>query len=363
MSQLLKIRESFQLPLPSRDRQLWHTTREDGFCMYPKRRENYERYKEGKREEILEYMPIMLDIENVSRCNYRCTMCQVSGWPAQRRARDMSFDEFKSIIDTQYGLIEVKIQGMGEPLLNSDFFRMIAYARQKSLWVRSTTNASLLHYNENYKHVLDSDICELQVSIDGTSQETYEAIRHGGQFDRVKENCVLLNHYGQRIGKSRTRMWVMVHRENFHELDAFPQFAAELGFTRLTFSLNLSFWGQEKWEQTNKNNIMHDQFELSHARDLVENGKKYGVDVTFWAVNNKYDTRDVHDLCPLPFQRVYISSDMRVVPCAGVANPDIVDFGDANELLNIWNGPELRAFRRAHRKGNLPFICKSCYSS
>jgi hypothetical protein len=30
---------------------------------------------------LVDYYPIKLDIENVSRCNFRCTMCAVSDWP------------------------------------------------------------------------------------------------------------------------------------------------------------------------------------------------------------------------------------------------------------------------------------------
>ena len=58
----------------------------------------------------------------------------------------MSLDDFKNIVDTQYGLIEIKLNGLGEPTLQGDdFFEMIKYARQKKIWVRITTNASLLH--------------------------------------------------------------------------------------------------------------------------------------------------------------------------------------------------------------------------
>src|SRR5713101_157676 len=42
---------------------------------------NYERYMAAKRQVAqIDYLPIKLDIENVSRCNFRCTMCAVSDW-------------------------------------------------------------------------------------------------------------------------------------------------------------------------------------------------------------------------------------------------------------------------------------------
>jgi pyrroloquinoline quinone biosynthesis protein E len=75
-------------------------------------------------------------------------MCQVSDWPKWQRAGDMAFGDYKALLDRQIGLIEIKLQGMGEPLLGPCYFDMIRYARGKHLWVRSTTNGSLLHLKE-----------------------------------------------------------------------------------------------------------------------------------------------------------------------------------------------------------------------
>ena len=74
------------------------------------------------------------------------------------RPANMTFHDFKKSIDMQKGLIEVKLQGLGEPLLNPDFFKMVDYAVENHIWVRTATNASLLHLNDNYKKMIDSQI-------------------------------------------------------------------------------------------------------------------------------------------------------------------------------------------------------------
>ena len=57
-----------------------------------RRRINYENYLKSRRDkDKLDYLPIKLDIENVSRCNFRCTMCQVSAWTKGKRADDLPF--------------------------------------------------------------------------------------------------------------------------------------------------------------------------------------------------------------------------------------------------------------------------------
>lgn len=349
------------LPRPSPDRAFYDATIEAGFRRFPRRRENYLKYQASKRAEVVEYAPIRLDIENVSRCNYHCTMCQVSDWPGLKRADDMSLEDFKQLIDSQYGVVEIKLQGMGEPFMGNSYIEMVAYARAQDIWVRSTTNASLLHLHENYKRIIDADICELQVSIDGATSETYESIRRGGRFAQVAENCRLLNRYAREVNRRRTRMWTVVQRGNFSELGQFPVLAAELGFARLTLSLDLNDWGQERWRAVNDPLDMHEGFDVSLAHKLVEDGKGMGVEVTFWFIDEKYDTDEPAHLCPWPFERTYISSDMRIVPCCMIANPDLIDLGDARQLSEMWNGPPLQAFRRAHLRGMIPPECRSCY--
>jgi sulfatase maturation enzyme AslB (radical SAM superfamily) len=59
----------------------------------------------------------------------------------------MPLEAFKNLLKEQYGAIEIKLQGMGEPLLQrDDFFKMIEYARSTYIWVRITINASLVHF-------------------------------------------------------------------------------------------------------------------------------------------------------------------------------------------------------------------------
>ena len=114
------------LPTPYRDQALYREVVEAGFAAYPERRANHERYKKAKRGETLDHLPVQLDVENLSRCNFRCTMCQVSTWEKGQRAEDMTLGDFKNLIDEQIGLLEIKLQGMGEPLMAGDvFFDMI----------------------------------------------------------------------------------------------------------------------------------------------------------------------------------------------------------------------------------------------
>jgi MoaA/NifB/PqqE/SkfB family radical SAM enzyme len=333
----------------------------------PKRRQNYELYLRAQRGEALEYLPIKLDIENVSRCNFRCTMCVVSEWPKGQRAEDLSYAVFTALIDDQYGLLDIKLQGIGEPLMQGDdYIQMIRYARAQHIWVRTTTNASLLHLKDNYKKLIDSGVNEVQISIDGADAETFQAIRRGSRFHKVVENCKLIHAYCDEVQRWPTKMWTVVQRGNCHQLSQLVDLASELGFKSQVFSLSLSDWGLETWNERNGAASVTDELDADRLFGLVEQGKQRGIEVRFWRVLEKYTTETPAKLCPWPFERAYVSSDLRVVPCCFLGDPDVYEIGkglrEAGSFTSIWHGSEFTAFRKAHLEGRIPRVCQNCYA-
>ena len=65
---------------------------------------------------------------------------------------------------------------------------------------------------------------------------------------------------------------------------------------------------------------------------------------------------------PGHLKEVYISSDMRVVSCCIIGNPEVSDLGNAHDFSKLWNGKALQNFRSQHLSGAPPDYCKSCYS-
>ena len=191
-------------PEPAAGVEAYRRERELALASSPRRRENFEKYtRSSRRSAAVDYLPIKLDIENVSRCNFRCTMCVVSDWPKGKREEDMSLENFQRLIDEQYGLFEIKLQGIGEPTMQGDvFFEMIKYARARQIWVRTTTNASLLHVKDNYRKLVDTGVNEIQISIDGADATTFESIRRGSRFDPGQRHEGVLP---SRLGRKAAR--------------------------------------------------------------------------------------------------------------------------------------------------------------
>ncbi|NGX59975.1 MAG: putative mycofactocin radical SAM maturase MftC [Chlamydiae bacterium] len=352
-------------PEPSAGVEAYLKERERALAFCEKKRKNYEIYQQSSRKSaIVDYLPIKLDIENVSRCNFACTMCIVSTWKRGKRAEDMTVEKFKQIIDEQYGLVEIKLNGLGEALLQGDdFFEMISYARSKHIWVRITTNASLLHARENYKKLIDSGVNEIDISIDGADKTTFESIRRQSNFERVVQNCKLLNDYTKRLGIKRTKMWTLVQENNYQQLTQLVELSAEMGFSYYVLSLTLHGWGHEDLAERNRSVTVEHKLTPDYLQSLIELGQSLGIKVCFWSVNDKFDTSSPDKLCSWPFERAVITSDLRTVPCCMIGDPDAFEIGGGSgkSFLELWKGEQYKKFREAHLKGRIPEICKGCY--
>jgi len=49
-----------------------------------------------------------------------CGMCAVSSWEGGKRSEDMELLQLKRILENRYGITEVKLTGLGEPMLQGD---------------------------------------------------------------------------------------------------------------------------------------------------------------------------------------------------------------------------------------------------
>ena len=130
-----------------------------------------------------------MDIEPTTGCNFRCTMCDVSSpnWVT----KNMKIETFKKIIDMNKQLLQIKLQGMGEPLLIK-YIQFIDYASKYGIFVQFVTNGSLLTEKIIDNLYNKDNISNINVSIDGATKKTFEGIRIRSDFDKVINNTIKL---------------------------------------------------------------------------------------------------------------------------------------------------------------------------
>jgi len=357
----------FPIPLPSAGVEAYDGERTLCLQSDPLKQLNYDRYLLARRSSAnVDYLPIKLDIENVSRCNFRCTMCIVSDWEKGKRAEDLPVENFKALIDEQYGLVELKIQGLGEPTLQGEhLLQMIRYARERHIWVRTVTNGSRLHLKDFFCDYVDSGVNEIQISFDGANAEVFEAIRRQSDFEQISKNCRALNDYCRQAGKRITKIWTLVQKKNRHQLLDLVEVADRLGFRDLAYSFTLIGWGSEHWLHANNAAQTDDRYRFDLLHRVKRRGDELGIRVGFWLCDAKYSHFSARTRCPWPFERTMVTSDMRVVPCCTISNPDSFEIKNQGGLIfnETWFGEEYRSFRQAHLDGDVPQVCRSCYIS
>jgi MoaA/NifB/PqqE/SkfB family radical SAM enzyme len=98
-------------------------------------------------------------------------------------------DLFKKVIDELApSLSYLTFYFQGEPYLHPNFLELVKYAADKNIYTATSTNAHYLN-DAAAKKTIESGLDRLIISIDGTTQETYEAYRKGGKLDKVIEGA------------------------------------------------------------------------------------------------------------------------------------------------------------------------------
>jgi MoaA/NifB/PqqE/SkfB family radical SAM enzyme len=312
----------------------------------------------SRRHQNLKYLPFKLDVEPTTHCNFACAMCHVSdpAWVGNH----MQLEQFISLIDSSPQVFRIKLQGMGEPLLNKEFFSMARYSRERGLYVSTTTNGSTLN-KQNIKSLLSSNsFGEVIVSIDGATKATFEAVRHKSDFHRVVDNV-------QELFKQRSLVpigmrpfvfaWTVIQEANFSERFQIIDLAADLGFDKLTFQTTISTWGKEEWGSNKSKQIVIDKKEASR---LAAYARRRGL----WFNIYRDNLIPRGTPCSWPFESAYVGARMDVVPCCSIADPRLYNLGritDGSGLNLIWQNNDYKKLRQMHLSGRIPECCEQCY--
>jgi MoaA/NifB/PqqE/SkfB family radical SAM enzyme len=137
---------------------------------------------------------------------------------------------FRALIGRFPALSRLHLQGLGEPLLNPHFFAMARHAAERGIEVSATSNGMLLD-GRSAALCVESGLACLHVSIDGATAATYESIRKGASFARLRANLGHLFREKARVRSAlpAVRMTVVLMRRNLRELPDLVSMAADLG--------------------------------------------------------------------------------------------------------------------------------------
>lgn len=181
--------------------------------------------------------PVSISFEPTTSCNLRCPECP-SGLRAFTRPTGMlQKNFFRETIDQLHKeLMYLVFYFQGEPYLNPAFLEMVRYAADKKIYTATSTNAHYLT-DANAKRTIESGLDRLIISIDGTTQETYQQYRVGGRLEKVLEGARNIVRWKKELN-SKTPFVIfqfLVVKHNEHQIEEVKKLAEEIGVDDVWF--------------------------------------------------------------------------------------------------------------------------------
>lgn len=289
-------------------------------------------------------MPVSISMEPTTSCNLRCPECP-SGLRAFSRPTGMlQPDFFEKIIDELApDLLYLILYFQGEPYLNKNLFEMIHYASQKKIYTATSTNAHYLD-DDNARKTIESGLDRLIISIDGTTQETYQQYRIGGSLEKVIKGAQNMVKWKRQL-KSKTPHLIfqfLVVKPNEHQIKEVQQLAKSIGIDEVVYKT------AQLYDYVHGNELMPN--DLTHSRYKKNKDGTYSI------------RNPLLNHCWRMWHSCVITWDGNVVPCCFDK--------DANHRLGqvatsgfrkVWQSEPYNRFRKLVLKSRSNIdICTNC---
>jgi len=289
-------------------------------------------------------MPISISIEPTTSCNLRCPECPSGLRSFTRPTGMLQNDLFKKVIDELAPTLPYLIfYFQGEPYLHPQFLSLVEYASQKKIYTATSTNAHYLG-DENSRKTVESGLDRLIISIDGTTQETYESYRVGGNLSKVIEGTRNLLRWRKEL-KSKTPHVIfqyLVVKPNEHQIEEVKSMAKELGVDQVAF----------KTAQI---------YDYKNGSDLIPTIDKYSRYKK--NLSGEFEIKNqLLDHCWKMWHSCVITWDGKVVPCCFDKDAHFV-LGDLNKnsFSEIWTGDKYNEFRASLLRSRSEIeMCRNC---
>ncbi len=320
-------------------------------------------------------LPRSIYIEPTSRCNEFCQQCPRT-LLSREDDRDLTFEQFRYIVDQFPVLERVVLHGLGEPLLNKELPQMVRYLKERGTYVLFNSNGIVLTPKKG-QALIDSGLDEYRLSMDGASRQTYARVRGVDAFEKIWRNvrAFIAMQKEQNVGKPAVSLWFTAMRENLHELPELIELAAENGvpevyLQRLVyFEQGLAHSRQALFRRSTPE-------ELDIVRRAEQMCKERGIRFNAAGSATPVESlmRDFGERpwsgCRRPYTLTYITSSGNVLSCcfAPFGHRSAKEYYEERVLGNIfqepieaiWHGPRYEAFRRAFESEHPARHCSQC---
>lgn len=316
----------------------------------------YMSYALGRFGSVRFHSPLFVSVEPAAVCQLRCPACPVGlrhldVSTSRDLERTMSLDVWHRVLsqirDTAF-IVQFYFQG--EPLLNKNLPQMIAEAHEAGLYTIVSTNAQALT-PELAEALVQAGLNRIIVSMDGLSDESYNAYRVGGSLEKTKaalkwlreaKNKLQITNYHGSADRKKLQIELQCLRlkTNEHEWAQFKREYKRLGADRLVF----------KTAQL---------YDYASGHPLMPSNPRYSRYIL--GPDGSYHRRKLSKRCFRVWSGAVVTTSGEVLPCC-YDKAHAYAYGNITErpLAELFSSEKAQAFRRAAWKEQ-PDICKECY--
>lgn len=290
------------------------------------------------RRTCLVSYPYKLIVDTTNICNLKCLYCPTGKGEIGRQKGFMTFDHFKSIVDElgRYTYI-VDLFNWGEPLLNKDICKMVAYAESNNICTNIHTNLNCEVTGGDAENIIQSGLSFLSVSLDGANQQVYSTYRRKGDLEKALHNARILIELREKSKKKKPFItWqFLVFPHNRHHVERAHRLSREMGFDSFKVLAGVMPGGLGNITKAQKD-------EIKKLKDIEKNK------------------------CDWLWTTATFHWDQAVAPCCLQFKKDD-DFGSAKDerFKTIWNNETFMYARSLiGRKGathGQKVICNNCF--
>jgi radical SAM protein with 4Fe4S-binding SPASM domain len=289
-------------------------------------------------------MPMALSIEPTTSCNLRCPECP-SGLRSFTRPTGMLNTAIyeKVLSELAETLIYLTFYFQGEPYLHPQFTELVSQATARNIYTATSTNAHYLT-EEMAEKTVQSGLQRLIISIDGTTQQSYQNYRIGGKLAKVIEGTKNIIAAKKRL-KAKTPHVIfqfLVVKPNEHQIADVKKLAKELGVDEVKL----------KTAQI---------YDYENGSDLIPTIDKYSryrkLDSGKWEIKNPLENH-----CWRMWHSSVMTWDGQLVPCCFDKDAQHA-MGNVQEhsFRSIWLSDTYQNFRAAVIRSRSEIdICTNC---
>ncbi len=323
----------------------------------------------------LDTLPRSLYIEPTSRCNEFCQQCPRT-LLSREEDRDLSFDDFRRVVDQFPVLERVVLHGLGEPLLNKDLPQMVRYLKERGTYVLFNSNGIALTLKKG-QALIDAGLDEYRLSMDGSSRAVYARVRGVDAFDKIWRNvkAFVALQREQQASKPAVSLWFTAMRENLPELPHLIELAGESGIREVHLQRLVFFeQGLARSEQALFRRAAPEELALVQQGEQMCRERAITFSAAGMVTPLESITRDFGERpwsgCRRPYTLTYITSSGNVLSCcfAPFGHRSAREYHEERVLGNvfqqpiseIWHGERYESFRRAFESDRPARHCSQC---